>query len=101
MPVEIILTEDYTTPHGVQKPAGTTITFSRRSQEAKRIVDQGIGQAKMELPADLPARAKFLRAGFDSLQALSVLEEWSQVPGIGPKTAEELDEYFQPKTKGE
>lgn len=101
MPQEIILTEDYETPHGVKKPAGTIITFSSRSKEARRIIDEGIGQAKMDLPGDMPARAKFMQAGFDSLQSLAVLEEWTEVPGIGPKTAEELDEYFQPKTNGD
>jgi len=49
----------------------------------------------------LPGRKHFVDAGFDSVQSLGVLEEWTQVNGVGPKTAKELDEYFQTKQNTE
>lgn len=102
MSITILLLEDYQLKSsGRVKKAGTWITFSSRSEEAKELIRSGIGQTRRALPADLPGRDHFVKAGFDSIQSLAVLEEWTQVKGVGPKTAEELDNYFQSKTKGE
>ncbi|MAO66245.1 MAG: hypothetical protein CL666_14715 [Balneola sp.] len=97
----IILTEPWTLKTGVEKNAGTEITFSRSSEEMQKILDAGAGQVKQGLPGDLPGRKHFVDAGFDSVQSLGVLEEWTQVNGVGPKTAKELDEYFQTKQNTE
>jgi hypothetical protein len=86
---------------GKLKQPGTEITFTSDSAEALEIIKSGSGQLKQALPADLPGREHFAKAGFDSIQSLAVLEDWTQVKGIGPKKAEELDNYFQSKTKGE
>jgi len=82
---------------GVLKKAGTEVIFARDSEEARQIIESGAGQLKRSLPADLPGREHLLKAGFDSIQSLAVLEEWTQVKGIGPKTAAALDDYFQPQ----
>ena len=98
----IILTEDWTmTTTGVEKNAGTEITFSSRSPEMRRILEADAGQPKLALPDDLPGRKHFLKAGYDSLQSLLLIDSWVDVKGIGEKTAEELDDYFKSKPEGE
>ena len=94
MAIEIILLEDYVNPRGVTKRAGTLITFHHMNDEAQKLISDGIGQEKIGLPADMPGRDLFLRAGIDNLQHASGLKEWTDVKGVGPKTAKELDEYF-------
>lgn len=77
--------------------------FSNSSEEARIILESQCGQVKLPIPDDLPGRKHFIDAGFDSLQSLGILEDWTQVNGVGPKTAEELDNYFKNniKNKGE
>lgn len=102
MPVTIILLEEYEMKSsGVKKKPGTELTFSNRSEEATQILSDKKGVLKKALPKDLPGRKHFEKAGFDSIQSLAVLEEWTQVKGIGKKKAEELDNYFKSKNKGE
>lgn len=100
MAVEIILLDDYINPRGVTKRPGTVLTFHHINDEAQNIIDNEIGQVKVGLPADMPGRDHFLKAGIDNLQHASGLKEWTDVKGIGPKTATELDEYFS-NTKNE
>lgn len=96
----VILTKPWTmNSSGVLKNPGTEITFSRSSEELQEILDQGAGQIKQGLPADLPGRDHFIKAGFDSLQSLMGLEEWKEVKGIGDITAQKLDKYFKKKTE--
>lgn len=93
--MEVILLQDYELrSSGALKRAGTRITFASGSEELSYLIREGIAEPVYELPADLPGRRHFVDAGFSSLQDLAGLEEWTQVKGIGPKTAEELDIYF-------
>lgn len=102
MPKIILLEEYEMKSSGVKKPAGTVLTFTRSAPEMKEILSAGKGEMERGLPPDLPGIENFKKAGFTSLQSLSVLENWGDVKGVGPKTAKELDEYFQPKNqKGE
>ena len=94
MAIEIILLEDYVNPRGVTKRAGTLITFHHMNDEAQKLISDGIGQEKIGLPADMPGRDLFLKAGIDNLLHASGLKEWTDVKGVGTKTAKELDEYF-------
>lgn len=101
MPV-IILEQPYTMKHGITKPAGTELTFAKGAPEAEFILDHGIGYEKAALPKDLPARRRLLAAGYDSLQSLrAIADDFTVVNGIGPKTAEELNDYFTIKTDEE
>lgn len=86
---------------GVTKPAGTVIKFAKDSEELKKIKKANAGGEAIPLPQDMPGRVHFLKAGLTNLQAVSGLQDWGQVKGIGDKTAKELDEYFQSKNKGE
>lgn len=102
MATAIILTDEWEMKSsGVVKPAGTRIVFSDRSEEMQEIINQGKGEFEVAIPPDLPGREHFLKAGFNSLQDMKALKSWEQVKGIGPKTAEELDEYFKPETEAE
>jgi 3-phosphoglycerate kinase len=102
MPTEIILEQDWVMTHsGIQKRAGTSIVFSNRSEEMKRIIDAGAGFPKAALPADMPGRSELMKAGYDSLQKLRSIEQWSDIKGIGPKTAKQLDNYFEQLTNEE
>ena len=94
MAVEIILLEDYENKRGVTKRAGTLLTFHHMDEEVEQMIADGVGQVKVGLPADMPGRDLFLKAGIDNLQHASGLKEWTDVKGIGPKTAQELDDYF-------
>ncbi len=94
MAVEIILIDDYVNPRGVTKRAGTLLTFHHANEEVEHIIDEGLGQVKVGLPEDMPGRQHFLKAGIDNLQHASGLKEWTDVKGIGQKTADELNDYF-------
>lgn len=92
----IILEKSWTMTHtGVVKNPGTELTFAKGEPEAAAILESGCGFLKAALPVDLPGRNEFIRAGFDSLQSIrEVSGDWTAVKGIGPKTAEEIDAYF-------
>lgn len=90
----IILERDWTNRAGILKREGTEITFSRDSEELQEIINEGYAHLKLSLPEDLPNKAQLEQAGYDSVQSLSEISDWTSIKGIGEKGAEELDKYF-------
>jgi hypothetical protein len=96
-PMIIILEQEYTLrTTGTRKPSGTELTFAKGSEEAAYILKNEIGYLKAQLPRELPGRSHFLAAGIESLQVLrDYADDWTQIKGIGPVTAQEIDQFFK------
>lgn len=99
----IILTKPWTMhTSGVTKPAGTELTFFSGSDELREVIASGCGYPVLSLPVDMPGRDQFIKAGYDTMHKLRVIApEWTQVKGIGKKTAKDINRYFTTKTNSE
>lgn len=93
----VVLHQDWRNKQGVLKSAGTEITFHPESRELKELLRNEIGSLKMGLPIDLPGRKFLEKAGYDSVQSLAEIQDWTLIKGIGEKTANELNNYLKPR----
>jgi hypothetical protein len=63
--------------------------------KVKEYQDQGYCRdTTPTLPAGLPGREAFMEAGLESIDGIKHLKDFQQVDGIGPSTAEDLEEWF-------
>jgi len=52
-------------------------------------------EIRIDLPEDIPARDKLLKAGVKSLHELNAYDDLTQIPSIGPATAKAIAEYLK------
>ena len=100
MPTKIILTKPWKmSSTGLVKEPGTELVFSNNSEELAEIIESDHGYPEISLPVDMPGREAFIKSGFDSIQKLKHVSSWTDIKGIGEKTANEIDNYFLNKNK--
>lgn len=62
--------------------------------DPERFEEEEEEDEETELPEDIPARLELLAAGFESLEAVGAISDFSAIQGIGASKAAALEQYL-------